>query len=104
MGVVLKTGSTSGLPGGSESTQVGPFRFRPRDDYRPGNPLPKEDGGYIDRFGNVWKKGPYHGDPKKPFDFEWDVQLSPAGRLHFRQYGLGEKGYINVAPDGTLSH
>lgn len=69
------------LPGGSRSTQVGPFRFRPDGRYRPGNPLAQTPGGgYIDRFKNVWQRGPYHGDPSKPFDFEWDVQLSPAGR------------------------
>jgi hypothetical protein len=95
----------AGLPGGSESTQIGPFRYRPPEDYLPGNPLPKADGGgYFDRFRNIWKKGPYHGDPSKPFTFEWDVQLSDAGRQYFRELGLGEKGYVNVAPDGTLSH
>jgi hypothetical protein len=95
----------AGLPGGSESTQAGPFRYRPLDGYKPGNPLPKgPNGGYLDRFGNEWQKGPYHGDPTKGFGHEWDVQLSKSGRAHFKQYGLGEKGYINVAPDGTLSH
>jgi hypothetical protein len=94
----------AGLPGGSEATQKGPFRFRPRRRYRPGNPLPQIDGGYIDRFDNVWKKGPYHGDPAKDFAFEWDVQLSPAGQKYYKQFGIGKKGYINVAPDGTLSH
>jgi len=95
----------AGLPGGSESTQTGPFRYRPPDGYKPGNPLPKgRNGGYLDRFGNEWQKGPYHGDPSRGFGHEWDVQLSKAGRAHFQQYGLGEKGYIDVAPDGTLSH
>ncbi|WP_106346826.1 polymorphic toxin type 17 domain-containing protein [Planifilum fimeticola] len=52
----------------------------------------------------MWVKGPYHGDRKLDFNYEWDVQLSPTGKNHWwAEYSRG-KGYINVRPDGFLSH
>ncbi|WP_158619471.1 polymorphic toxin type 17 domain-containing protein [Corallococcus sp. AB011P] len=95
----------AGLPGGRRTTpRDGHLRYRPPEGYRPGNPLPRgPGGGYLDRHGNEWVKGPYHGDPSRGFKFEWDVQLSAAGRAHFRDW-LGKVKYINVAPDGNLSH
>lgn len=93
----------AGLPGGGQHS--GPFRYRPPEGYKPGDPLPRgPGGGYLDRFGNEWQKGPYHGDPKKPFTYEWDVQLSQTGRNNFRRHELGEKGYVDIRPDGFLSH
>ncbi len=53
----------------------------------------------MDRHGNEWVKGPYHGDPSLDFSFEWDVRLrDPKG-----PWSNG-KPYINVRPDGHLSH
>ncbi|MEW9033130.1 MAG: polymorphic toxin type 17 domain-containing protein, partial [Planifilum fimeticola] len=31
----------------------------------------------------IWVKGPYHGDPKLDFTYEWDVQLYPTGKNHW---------------------
>jgi hypothetical protein len=96
----------AGLPGGA--TTHGPFRFLPEVDYQPGNPLPRgPGGGFLDRFGNEWVTGPYHGDPNKGFTYEWDVQLSEQGMNWAEgllEWTPTDKGYINVAPDGTLSH
>lgn len=64
----------------------------------------KSLNGYVDRFGNIWKKGPYHGDPSKGFTFEWDVQLSEQGMKAWGKFTKNSKNYINVAPDGSLSH
>ncbi|WP_218669692.1 DNRLRE domain-containing protein [Ferroacidibacillus organovorans] len=63
----------------------------------------RSKGGYVDRYGNVWVKGPYHGDPKLGFTYEWDVQLSASGKNAWGKFANG-KGYINVRPDGGLSH
>lgn len=86
----------------------GTFVFEPPKNYKPGNPLPVErEGntkGFIDKYGNVWRRGPYHGRPGPDAPaFEWDVQLSKAGQQMWGQYSRG-KGYINVKPDGALSH
>ncbi|MBH8593650.1 polymorphic toxin type 17 domain-containing protein [Paenactinomyces guangxiensis] len=59
----------------------GPFRFIPEKGAT--KLKTKKMGGktgYVDRFGNVWVKGPYHGDRRLGFDREWDVQLSPTGK------------------------
>lgn len=63
----------------------------------------------MDRFGNEWVRGPYHGDPELDFHFEWDVRLTDEGAEHWNKYGDAvrrEDGglYINVRPDGHLSH
>jgi len=63
----------------------------------------RSKGGYVDRYGSVWVKGPYHGNPKLGFTYEWDVQLSPSGKNAWGKFANG-KGYINVRPDGGLSH
>ena len=78
----------------------GSFRFIQGKEFK----FDKNLGGYVDKFGNVWKEGPYHGDPNKNFDFEWDVQLSEKGMKEWGSYTKNEKKYINVAPDGTISH
>lgn len=88
----------AGLP------QEGDFRFEPPKKYHPGNKLPVAEGGngFVDRYGNIWRKGPYHGKPGL-FESEWDVQLSEAGKRMWGRFARG-KGYINVRPDGMLSH
>ncbi|QQP11207.1 hypothetical protein FJQ98_18560 [Lysinibacillus agricola] len=50
------------------------------------------------------KSDPIHGfSVFNPLQFEWDVQLS---EKEMREWGNTKNGdkYINVAPDGTLSH
>ena len=66
-----------------------------------GNTLPRTStGGYIDRFSNIWTKGPSRtlGEP-----FEWDVQLSKAGK---RMLGWlsRDRRHINVSPKGIITH
>ena len=90
----------------------GTYRYLAPVGYDPCNPLPKgKNGGYLDRFGNEWVQGPYHGDPSKPFNKEWDVQLSPIGEGKWNIRGGASKSqakgvnyYINVRPDGMKSH
>ncbi|WP_033796137.1 polymorphic toxin type 17 domain-containing protein, partial [Bacillus pseudomycoides] len=80
----------------AELPNKGHFRFIPGKEVKFNKQL--------DKFGNVWTKGPYHGDPKKNFEFEWDVQLSEKGLKEWGKYTKNGKKYINVAPDGTISH
>ncbi|WP_255292137.1 polymorphic toxin type 17 domain-containing protein [Bacillus pseudomycoides] len=84
----------------AELPNKGHFRFIPGKEVK----FNKQLNGYVDKFGNVWTKGPYHGDPKKNFEFEWDVQLSEKGLKEWGKYTKNGKKYINVAPDGTISH
>lgn len=86
----------------------GDFPFEAPKRYKPSEELPVvREGrtkGYLDRFGNIWKKGPYHGKPGPNAPaHEWDIQLSEAGRRMWGRFARG-KGYINVRPDGMLSH
>ena len=63
-------------------------------------PLPKKDGGYLDNFGNIWKKGPSRTAGEA---FEWDVQLSKAG-----QDSLGwltrDGSHANISLIGRVTH
>jgi hypothetical protein len=62
----------------------------------------------LDRFGNEWQQGPAHGQAAAAgFTSEWDVQLSAAGARRWGQFakkGVGGKQYLNLTPDGFLSH
>ncbi|MDB6096168.1 MAG: putative MafB-related protein, partial [Francisellaceae bacterium] len=79
----------------------GRIRFVPRDDYHPSMPLHKgENGGYIDKFGNEWKKGPSRTVGQ---EFEWDVQLSKLGRKHLGWASRDGK-HVNVSLDGHITH
>jgi filamentous hemagglutinin len=70
----------------------GRIRYVPREDYNPANQLPRgPSNGYLDKFGNEWVKGPSRTAGE---DFEWDVQLSPAGK--------SQLGWLS--PDDTMSH
>ena len=56
-------------------------------------------GGYVDRFGNVWKK------PKGTIIGErhWDVQLSDIGKK--RLGWLSNSGsHVNISIDGRVVH
>lgn len=79
----------------------GRIRFIPEEGYKPENKLNKgPNGGYYDKFGNEWVKGPSRtaGEP-----FEWDVQLSSLGK---KQLGwiAGGKNHINVSLKGRITH
>lgn len=62
----------------------------------------------MDRFGNEWRQGPAHGRAALAgHRREWDVQLSQAGWRRWGQaakHGVGGQPYLNVTPDGFLSH
>lgn len=84
-------GSGIGLP-----QKEGYLRFVPPENWRPERALPRGPaGGYLDRHGNEWLPDLQKG--------EWDVQL---GRVGQRQLGhLSKNGrYLNVTPDGRISH
>ena len=79
----------------------GRVRFVPRKNYLASMPLPKGvKGGYLDKFGNEWRKGPSRtsGEP-----FEWDVQLSELGR---KKLGWASRDgeHVNVSLKGHITH
>ncbi|MGE0786430.1 MAG: polymorphic toxin type 17 domain-containing protein [Sandaracinaceae bacterium] len=102
----MRAAGTDGLPGRRPRSE--PFRYRPPEGYNPARPLPRNgrQGGFLDRFGNEWRQGPYHGDPNLGFNHEWDVQLSAQGRRWCERANPGQRApeYLNVRPDGYLSH
>ncbi|MBP6219248.1 MAG: hypothetical protein KA436_11730 [Oligoflexales bacterium] len=52
---------------------TGKIRFVPPEDYDPSTPLKRgPNGGYVDKFGNEWSKGPSRTPGQS---FKWDVQL-----------------------------
>ncbi len=78
----------------------GKVRFIPPKDWTPSQPLKKKNGGYLDKFGNVWVEG----NSRTAGEFkEWDVQLSAKGR---KQYGwiCEEKNHLNVSLKGRVTH
>ena len=79
----------------------GLMRYVPDKCYDPANPLPRTHGrgGYIDRFDNVWLKGPARGEQA---GFEWDVQLSKRGKKMLEWTNPGD--YINVSTKGEITH
>ena len=67
----------------------GKIRYVPPKNWHPSEPLPRGPrGGYMDKFGNEWTKGPSRtkGQP-----FEWDVQR-PDGT------------HWNISLDGKVTH
>jgi hypothetical protein len=90
---------TAGLP------NKGKVRYIPPENYDPIVPLPKKGktGGYLDRHGNEWVKGPSRRLGDK---FEWDVRLSTTGYSHFKDFSHinGSCPYINVSSKGHITH
>lgn len=78
----------------------GKIRFIPPDKWTPTQKLPKINGGYIDKFGNIWVKGPSRTAGQS---FEWDVQLSKTGK---NQLGWPSRdgSHLNVSLDGKITH
>ncbi|MFD0224425.1 polymorphic toxin type 17 domain-containing protein [Streptomyces hirsutus] len=61
-------------------------------------------GGYIDKFGNVWERGPSRTAGEA---FEWDVQLSKHGRSQYSwlKPGSGKPlNHLNVSLKGIITH
>jgi hypothetical protein len=68
---------------------TGKLRYIPPKNWHPDNPLPRgKRGGYMDKFGNEWTKGPSR---TKGESFEWDVQR-PDG------------SHWNISLDGKVTH
>jgi RHS repeat-associated protein len=58
-----------------------------------------QDGGFVDRFGNVWRRprGQIVGEP------HWDVQLSRTGRQDLG-WASRSGNHVNVSLDGRIVH
>jgi hypothetical protein len=79
----------------------GKVRYVPPENWKSTEPLPRtKDGGYIDKFGNTWEKGPSRTQGQS---FEWDVQLSKTGQ---NQLGWASRdgSHLNVSLDGRITH
>lgn len=78
----------------------GKVRYVPPENWTPRQPLPKKRGGYVDKFGNIWTKGPSRtkGQP-----FEWDVQLSRTGKQQLGRFSR-DGSHLNVSLDGRITH
>lgn len=82
---------SAGLP------NQGRIRFVPRRNCNAAQPLPRGPrNGYLDRFGNEWV-----WDPVKR---EWDVQLSLTGSAQIGWLSPRRGWYVNVSPDGRVTH
>ncbi|MFF3413039.1 polymorphic toxin type 17 domain-containing protein, partial [Streptomyces sp. NPDC002742] len=57
-------------------------------------------GGFIDKFGNTWVKGPSR-TPGEPF--EWDVQLSRQGKAQLG-WASRDGSHLNVSLNGRITH
>jgi hypothetical protein len=80
---------------------TGKIRYVPPKNYSPGQPLPRgPNGGYIDRFGNEWLKGPSRTAGQQ---FEWDVQLGRNATPGMRALSRDGK-HVNVSLDGEVTH
>ncbi|MCA9796664.1 MAG: adhesin, partial [Candidatus Eremiobacteraeota bacterium] len=57
------------------------------------------NGGYLDAYGNEWKKGPSRTDGQH---FEWDVvpRSKDSGFASFSRDG----SHVNVSLDGSITH
>ena len=78
----------------------GKIRYVPPKSWKPSTPLPRKNGGYLDKFGNTWVKGPSRTAGEA---FEWDVQLSKTG-----QSSIGwltrDGSHANVSLLGRITH
>ncbi|MBX4133208.1 hypothetical protein JMI89_06145 [Frischella sp. Ac48] len=80
---------------------TGKIRFIPDSNYSANNPLSKGPrNGYLDKFGNEWVKGPSRTTGQ---EFEWDVQLSPKGRIQL-SWATKDGSHLNVSLDGKITH
>lgn len=77
----------------------GPISFVPPKNWNPKNPVKGPNGGYMDAFGNEWKKGPSRTDGQH---FEWDVvpKSKDSGLAEFSRDG----SHVNVSWDGVVTH
>ena len=78
----------------------GKIRFVPRPSDVKAGRLTVKQKGYVDKFGNIWTKGPSRtkGEP-----FEWDVQLSKKGREQLGRFSK-DGSHLNVSLKGRITH
>lgn len=90
----------------------GDVQYIPPRDWKAHQPLKKGTKGFLDDYGNEWvkgdlrfHKGKHHPDVMQEGNFEWDVQLSKAGRHKFRDH-LKDKNqtHLNVSWKGKVTH
>lgn len=87
----------AGLP-----TSGGMRYVPPRVKDLPGGQLPRtKDGGYIDREGRIWRKGPSRtaGEP-----YEWDVTLNGTTRWVMPNGDVRTINHFNVSLQGQITH
>lgn len=104
-GKVTKHKSIKRLIKQEELPTTGKLRYVPPKklhsfDRLPHKKLPNNRIGFIDRFGNIWVKGPSR---TKGQAHEWDVQLSKQG---IKQVGwmTRDNSHLNVSLDGRVTH
>jgi filamentous hemagglutinin len=79
----------------------GRIRYVPPKRWNPSDPLPRgPQGGYYDRFDNEWVRGP---SCTEGASFEWDVQLSPAGKNQIGWLSRVDT-HVNVDRRGQVTH
>ncbi|MBS0040602.1 hypothetical protein KEM39_10865 [Neisseria sp. Marseille-Q1983] len=78
----------------------GKIRYVPPKLWKPSTPLPRKNGGYLDKFGNTWVKGPSRTAGEA---FEWDVQLSKTGQSSIG-WLTGDGSHANVSLLGRITH
>ena len=96
---MVKKGITSVIKSAGLPTR-GKIRFIPRpSDVQMGKILQK-NGGYVDKFGNVWKhpKGELQGA------IHWDVQLSQVGKQQLGHMSKSGGAHLNVTSHGKIHH
>ena len=77
----------------------GPVSFVPPKNWNPKNPFRTQDKkGFIDNFGNEWRKGPSRTEGQS---FEWDV-VPPKGS-NLRNFSR-DGSHVNVSLDGVVTH
>lgn len=78
----------------------GKIRYVPSKSWSSSQPLPKRNGGYVDKFGNVWTKEPSRTAGQS---FEWDVQLFKTGKKSLG-WASRDESHLNVSLDGKITH
>ena len=80
------------------------IRYIPPKNWDPSQKLPEGtlngNKGYLDKFGNVWVKGPSRTQGQA---FEWDVQVA-SPESDFAKMWSKDGTHVNVSMDGTVTH
>ena len=98
-GRMVKKGITSVIKSAGLPTR-GKIRFIPRpSDVQMGKILQK-NGGYVDKFGNVWK----HPKGELQEAIHWDVQLSQVGKQQLGHMSKSGGAHLNVTSHGKIHH